>query len=250
MSTAGPKPMLTLTFAVFLAACQIAIFLLPALAGTRIKPNFAPLFALAILWLNYALSRRAGASPALGVVLWVAFGIVGFSSLTPTTFALFSFADTPKSQPPIVFGAVGAKKSLAFVYHPGASGFAKKVDSKFLADMAGAGFRGTLYTARPGLALDPTTVAALGLSAPVYTGEIRPALTSYVAATDLRGIKCFVILTGWFASPDIAKADLAKMRRLIEGKGGIFLGAKKFGTFSPPRDEEIASFAREIQGTL
>jgi hypothetical protein len=242
--------MLQYLFTALLLLMQLAILVLPLAAGARPRPNIAPLLAIGLLWAQRLASGYASRATTLGVMLWLLFGIMVLIALSPTTLALFSFADKAKDENPLSFGPADAPKALALVYHPGASSFARTIDSKFAAALGRDGVRTTVYAAKPRLGLDPGKMTALGLSSPVYLGEIRPPLAAFIASTDLRGVRCFAILTGWIGSPEVERQDLAKIRKLIESKGGIYIGGKKYGTFSPPRDEGVAAFADGIDGLL
>lgn len=238
--------MLVYVLTALFALMQLIILFVPLAAGARVRPNIAPLVAIAILWANQLAFRRAGGGSVMGVILWILFAVTAFVALTPTILALFSPADRPRSEAPLDFGPVRSPKSLAIVYHSGASGFARGIDSRLAASLAKEGIGTTIYTARPGLGLELGKVSALCLSSPVYLGEIRPPVMAFIAATDLRGVKCVAVLTGWIGTPEVERQDLAKMRKLIEAKGGIFLGGKKFGSFLPPKDTDIEAFAEKL----
>ncbi len=37
----------------------------------------------------------------------------------------------------------------------------------------------------------------------MYLGSIRPSLLDFLRRADLRGVRCFVITTGWFAQEQV-----------------------------------------------
>lgn len=237
--------MLVWIFSAILIACQAAIVVFPLAAGTAIRFNALPLVAFALLWLNWIVFRDRGGF--FSVVLWIAFAVTALGALNPTVFAVLSFADGEKREATVVYGDAATPKLVAMVYHPGASGFPLAVDTMVAERLARAGMRVSLDTANSGLVIDTRKIAVLGISSPVYTGSIRLPVLSFLSKADLKGVKCFVVLTGWVASSEIEARDLEKIKRLIEARGGIYLGGKKFSSLSAPNRDAINAFVDGIE---
>lgn len=227
---------------VILAACQAVILFFPILFKTELRVNLMPLVALAVLWLHWFLFHGKSGAPALSVILWILFAFIGLQVLSPTVLAAFAIADRDRVAAPIVIGNADSPKAVAMVYHPGASKLPKTVNTLIAERLADNGCEVTLYTAHAELRIDPKKVSAIGLSSPVYLGVIRPPLSDFIKRTDLAGVKCFVITTGWFTPEQVEP-----VKELIESKGGIFIGGKKFTFSTAARAAEVAAFVDSIK---
>ena len=116
-----------LVFPVILIACQVVILLLPLLCRTPLRINLTPLLALAVLWLNWLLFHDKSGLSAFRIILWILFAFISLQVLTPTTAAVFSFADRGKKAAPVLFGKTDRANAVIMVYHPGASKLPKEI---------------------------------------------------------------------------------------------------------------------------
>jgi hypothetical protein len=238
-----------LTFTVILAVSQVIIFLFPLLLKSPLRLDFTPLGALAILWIiRLFFYGKSGFLAAFGVILWIVFTLVGLLAVLSMIFTIGSFGDLEKKAAPVVFGNPDSLKTIAIIYHPGGSGLPKDTSTRVAQAISQKGIRVTLYTASVGLKINLQDMAAVGFISPVYGGSIRPPLANFINRTNLSGVKCFGIVTGWIQSAEAR--DLEKVKTLIESKGGTFIAGKKFTTTSINHPSEIDILVARIMEQL
>jgi hypothetical protein len=192
-------------------------------AGVRLLP----LFTTALLWLHTLLFRLQGRGGAGGVLLLVLFYFMAIALvfLPALSSLLFAVLDRPHDRFPAVYGDESASKEIYLVVHPGASDFPSAVTERLAEQLAAAGFRVTVHTARADLRLEIGRAEALGLISPLYAGSIRPPLMQFIANNKLKKARCFLLLTG--KDSHRPKKDLARAEALVKAQGGkVIAGAK------------------------
>jgi hypothetical protein len=235
-----------------LTAVLALCVLVPLLSGKG-RNGFAVvgIIAIGILWAVALWRQMPG---GLKVPLLIVFSIMALvsviGSLVSIGTGLSDRFDRPRSEAPIVMGGGSSSASIAIVYHPGGSGFTKKIVTRLGEDLAARGYAVSIMTAHPGRAFDQKSYRALILASPVYGGEIRPPLKEFVDAHSPLSLPVFAILAGWFAA--FNEADLQRLSELAS-KGGANL--KKsiklvWGGSRKAFGERIASFADVIDGFL
>jgi hypothetical protein len=233
-------------FSVILVICQVLIFLCPLLYKSQPRADFLPIIALAVLWLNRYLFH--GKKSVFSVILWIIFTFIGLLGLLSAIFTVFSYGDTEQKGAPVVFGKSDNPKVIAMVYHPGGSNLPRKVNAHIADRLSQNGFKVILYTANAGLQINPQEFVAIGLSSPIYGGAIRPPLANFINRTDLTGVKCFVGITG--GGKATQSGEIAKVKKLIESKGGIFIGGRKFILSDIKQTSDIDAFIDSIKDHL
>jgi hypothetical protein len=234
-----------LIFTIILVVCQVLILLCPLIYRTPGISNWMPLVALATLWINHLALRGRSGWGVLSVMLWVLFGIFSLIGLLGTIFICFSYGDGESREAAVVFGEAGSPKEIAIVYHPGGSALTKSVVTRIAEKLARNGNKVTLYAVNSQVMIDPMKFAAIGFASPVYGGTARPPLLKFVNRTDLNGVKCFAVITGWAPSP-----EAEKVKALIESKGGIYLNGLKFTAADLKQTERIDAFIDSIRDKL
>jgi hypothetical protein len=204
--------------------------------------NWLPLLALVTLWFNQLAFRGKSGWGVVSVIFWVLFGFFSLMALMGTIFMVFTYGDREKQEIPVTIGQAGNPKEIAIIYHPGGSDLPKKVNTLIAEKLAQNGTKITLYTANAQLKIDPRKELAVGFASPVYGGSIRPPLLEFIQRTELTGVKCFVMITGWAHSPEVEK-----VKTLIESKGGIYIGGRKFTAADLKQTGEIDAFIDEIK---
>ncbi len=239
--------MFYITLSVILIACQVIILLFPFIYRMPLQLNFAALISLILLGIHWLLYHDKTGIHAFGIVLWVFIILIGLIAL-PNAYVVLIGADRARNNKPVVFEQADSVKSVAVVYHPGGSGFQKRINTLIAGRLSGKGIKVTLYTAGPDLKINPKEVSAIILSSPVYGSKPRPPFVDFINSADLKGVKCFVILSGWFTdiSPEMKEAMKSRMKQLIEPRGGIFIGYQKFGTFVSDLKSEPDSMADDL----
>lgn len=232
-------------FTIFLVVCQTVIILCPVIYRTPAMNNWMPLIALAVLWINQLALRGRSGWGVLSVILWVLFGLFSIVGLLAAIFTCFTYGDRESRVTPAAFGRADSSKEIAIVYHPGGSDLTRRVISVIAEKMAQNGIKVTLYAANSGLMMDPGKVWAIGFASPVYGSSIRPPLAEFIQRTDLAGVRCFAIITGWSHSPEVEK-----VKGLIESKGGIYLDGGKFTAADLKQTGSIEALADSIMDKL
>lgn len=238
--------MIYIVLSIVLITCQVIILVFPFIYRMPIEMNAAALISLGILGLHWLLYHDKTGIHVFGIILMFFVIFIGFMSLV-STYTVLIGADSARNRKPVVFGA-GGDKSIAIVYHPGGSGFQKRINTLIADKLALKGFRVTLYTASPSLKIDPKEVSAIILSSPVYGGKPRPPFVDFINNAGLKGVKCYVILSGWFTdiNPEMKETMTGRMKQLIESRGGIFIGYRKFSAFVSDLDKESLTLTESL----
>ncbi|MGE5599701.1 MAG: flavodoxin family protein [Bacteroidota bacterium] len=219
-------------------------------AGFRILP----FLELGLLWLYVLLFKGKGGWP--GTLFLIQYWIVFMICILPAGVGLWvieSF-DRERRSEPIVLGAQEAAAEIAVIYHPGGSNFTGHVLRRLGGRLGDAGYRVVLHSAHRGLRLDLDRAHAVGFASPVYAGAIRPPLRQFVQSADLRGRRCFVILTGGPgpAEGESVGKELQSIVPLIEERGGRIAAAGKIpqNKETGAVEERIDAFAGELLAAL
>lgn len=211
----------------------LSVFPLFLTATGRMIPigvRIFPFIAIIILWIYTLFFKIRGRSGFLGPLLLILFYFCAYIMvfLPAVGSIIIGRMDRPRNLPPVIAGDLKSQNHIAMVYHPGASDFTADVLTRLSKTLGEEGYKITLYTARSDLSLDTTEVAAVGVASPVYGGRIRPPLENFINNADLRGINCFVILTG--GDGNSSDRETLKAASLIEKRGGIVVDRAKFIT--------------------
>jgi hypothetical protein len=231
-----------------LASCSLVPFVL---RNGRTGFAVTAFIAIGILW---AVVLWKGMPVGLKVPLIIALVVLVIvsimGSLVGVGTGLADRWDQPRNEAPVIMGNASSSDSIAIVYHPGGSGFAKKVVMSLGGILTSKGYSVSIYTANLELSLNQGKYKALVFCSPVYGGQIRPPLQKFISDNSPLSIPVFAVLTGGFAG--FEENDLRQLTEIVARAGGSLRTGVKIlrRTSSQAIEEKIGSFCDTIERTL
>ena len=205
-----------------------------------------PLAALALLWVhtvNFRLPGRKGlvAGILIGFTYFLAYPMVFAPAIGSLVLA---FLDRTHRLPIEVFGRPEAEKNLTVIYHPGASGFLRRVVRQVCEGLAAEGIYIEMKCAFPG-SVDGVKDTLI-LASPIYAGRIRPPLVRVIKSVTWQGRTAFFVLTG--TDPDNDKEDLQRAAKVVTALGGDVKAGVKLVTHHGEEEtrNRIAKFTASL----
>ena len=182
----------------------------------------------------------------LRIIVFVAVGAIALVVVSRVAGSLVAaWFDRPRIEAPLVLGA--GTPAIAVVYHPGGSGFPRRVAMELVERLVARGCSVTLLTAGSRPSCDLREYDAVVLGSPVYLGKTRPVIAQFVTAHAPLSVPTYALLTGWVDAS--GKQDLAAFAAIVAGAGGRLRGGIKLatGASGPSLSKDIAAFADTVK---
>jgi hypothetical protein len=217
--------------------------------GKQIPPGvkLIPLIAAAALWAAIFIHQATGKTGFTGVIFLIIFYVLTVFAVPTGGFLIISAIFDRESNAPAVTLGSGDKK-IFIIYHPGASSFTADTLKKLGGSLSSSGFTTVLYPANKKTNPDLKDALAVGFSSPIYGGSIRPPVKDFIERSDLKDVKCFILLTA--GGSDLKYLD--SINSLIKKKGALIIAGDVLGQAGPRdlNERKIRKMASEIEEGL